>query len=53
VKRERKGCPDRRVTEDLARAAESQAAKIRAGLVNPKDVAHRDHEIRPLADHLA
>src|SRR5208337_946533 len=31
---ERKGCPDKRVTEELARAAESEAAKIKAGLVD-------------------
>ena len=36
VKRERKGCTDRRVTEELARAAESKAAKIRAGESDPK-----------------
>ena len=28
IKRERKGCPDRRVTEDLARAAESGVMKV-------------------------
>ena len=31
VKRERRGCADRRVTEDMARAAESEAARIREG----------------------
>src|SRR5262249_7847072 len=53
IKRERKGCTDRRVTEELARAAESEAAKIRSGLVNPKELAYRDHAARPLAAHLA
>ena len=48
----RKGCTDKRVTEQMAAAAEIQEAKIKSGLVNPKDVAYRDHESRPLADHL-
>jgi integrase len=52
VKRERKGCSDKRATEELARAAESEAAKIREGLVDAKDLARRDHQARPLADHL-
>jgi hypothetical protein len=51
-KRDRKGCPDKRVMEELARAAESEAAKIRTGLVNPKDMAYRDHEARPLSGHI-
>ena len=33
---ERPGCPDRRATEEMARAAETEAAKIRAGLIDPK-----------------
>src|SRR4051794_17767404 len=49
---ERKGCSDKRATEELARAAEAEAAKIRAGLTDPKDLAYRQHEARPLADHL-
>src|SRR4051794_13052815 len=51
--RERKGCPDRRETERLAAAAESQVTRIKAGLVDPKDVAYSQHEARPLQDHLA
>ena len=53
VKQERKGCSDRRATEELARAAESEAAKIRDGLVNPKELACRDHQARPLLEYLA
>jgi hypothetical protein len=49
----RRGCPDRRVTEQMAHAAETEAAKVRNGLVDPKEVAYRDHEARPLAEHLA
>src|SRR4051794_28579260 len=53
VKREQKGCGDKRATEELARAAESEAAKVRAGLIDPRQAAYAAHEARPLADHLA
>jgi integrase len=52
VKVERKGCADKRVTEELARDAESAVARLRSGLVDPKELAYRDHEARPLAVHL-
>ena len=52
VKREEKGCTDKRATEELARDAESQAAKIKAGLVAPSELAQRDHAARPLSAHL-
>ena len=52
VKRERKGATDRRVTEELARAAEAEAARVRAGLSDPKAEALRRHEARPLPDQL-
>jgi hypothetical protein len=52
VQREHKGCPDRRETEAMAAAAEAEAAKVRAGLIDPKDLGFRDHEARPLAAHL-
>src|SRR5262245_981997 len=47
----RKGCSDRRETERMAAAAEIEAAQIRSGLVDPKDLGYRDHEARPLSDH--
>jgi integrase len=50
---ERKDCPDRRVTEQLAAAAEAEVAKIRAGLIDPKEDAFRRHAARPVAEHLA
>jgi integrase/recombinase XerD len=50
VRRERKGCPDRRETEAMSAAAE--AANVRHGYVDGKARAYRDHEARPLADHL-
>src|SRR5207253_637142 len=53
VRVERKGCPDKRVTEEMARAAESEAAKVRAGLTDPKADAYRRHDARPLAEHLS
>ena len=37
----------------MARAAESEAARHRAGLIDPKAEAYRRHEARTLADHLA
>ncbi len=48
----RKGCSDRRETERLAAAAESEAAKIKAGLIDPKAVAYRDHDARDVSAHL-
>ena len=53
VERERKGCTDKRATVELARAAESEAAKIRAGVTDPKAIAYGVQESRALADHLA
>ena len=38
VKHEEKGCPDRRVTEELARTAESEAARIKAGVFDAKEL---------------
>jgi hypothetical protein len=51
-KREEKGCSDRRVTEEIARAAESEAAKLRAGLVEPKAIALRHHDARTVGAHV-
>ncbi len=53
IQRERKGCPDRRETEGMAAAAEAEAAKVRAGIIDPKDRILKDHEASPLTDHLA
>ena len=53
VQHERKGCPDRRETEAMAAAEESEASKVRAGLIDPKALGFRSQEARPLADHLA
>lgn len=48
----RKGCPDRRVTEQMAARAELEAARIRGGLLDPRERAHAEQDRRPLADHL-
>ncbi len=52
VQREHKGCPDRRETEAMAHASEAEASKVRSGFVDLKTLGYRDHEARPLADHL-
>src|SRR5262245_2068999 len=52
VQRERKGCTDRRVTEQMAVAAEAEVAKIKAGLIDPKTIAYSAHESRSLVEHL-
>jgi hypothetical protein len=52
IKREAKGCTDKRATEEMARAAESEAAKARAGLNDPRELAYRKHDGCPLAEHL-
>ncbi len=52
VKREAKGCPDRRMTEEMAREAESKAARQRAGLIDPKAERLAVAERRPILDHL-
>ena len=50
--RELKGCPDKRETESMAAALEGNIAKIKAGVIDPKALAYKAHEARPLADHL-
>ena len=52
AKIERKGCPDRRATEQLAAAAEALAAKIKAGLIDPRENAIRRDGARPIGEHL-
>jgi hypothetical protein len=52
VKRERRGCPDRRATEAMAAHEEAEAAKVRSGLIDPKATAYASHEARPLSSHL-
>jgi integrase/recombinase XerC len=49
---ERKGSRNKRVAEQMATEAESQATKIRQGLLDPADVAARKEAGRPLVEHL-
>ncbi|WP_422931761.1 tyrosine-type recombinase/integrase [Singulisphaera sp. PoT] len=53
VRVERKGCSDKKATQEMARAAESEAAQVRSGTLDPKAAKYREHEARPLVDHLA
>jgi integrase len=50
---ERKGCPDKRVTESMAAHAEAEAARVRAGLSDSRAEARRRQTARPLSEHLA
>jgi integrase len=52
VKVERKGCADKRATEGMAHAAETEAARLKEGLIDPKDIARKRHEAAPIASHL-
>ncbi len=47
-----KGCSDRRETERMAVVAETEAAKIRAGLADRGELARREHAGRPIAEHI-
>ncbi len=49
---ERKGCTDRRVTEELARAAETEAVRTKRGLVDPKAERIAREARRPIAEHV-
>jgi integrase len=52
-RRKKVGTTDKVVTERIARDLENKVALRREGLVDPKAEAYRDHEARPLADHIA
>jgi hypothetical protein len=47
-----KGCTDRRATEEFARAAESEAARTKRGLVDPKAERIAREARRPIAEHV-
>ncbi len=53
VRRMRKGCTDKRETERMAAAAGIETAKIKSGLIDPRDLVQRTHEAKPLASHVA
>ena len=52
IKRELPGCPDRRATEELARKAETEAAQIRAGVIDPKALRTTEAARKPIRSHL-
>ena len=47
------GATDKVVTERIARDIENKVALRREGVVDPKAEVYRDHEVKPLADHIA
>ncbi len=50
--RTKKGCPDKAATEAMARKLESDVALRKIGLIDLKAEAYRNHEARPLSEHL-
>jgi integrase len=52
IRREAKGCTDRRETEAMAAAREAEASKVRSGYIDPREPGYALQERRPLADHL-
>ena len=51
-RRKKTGATDKTVTKQIARDLENKVALRRSGIVDAKDEAYRDHEAKPLADHL-
>src|SRR5262245_27470524 len=51
-RRKKTGAKDKQVTERIARDLENRVALRREGVVDVKAEAYRDHEARPLAEHL-
>src|SRR5207248_1967535 len=49
---ERKGCADKKVTLEMARAAETGASSLRNGLVTARDLSCQKNAPLPLAVHL-
>ena len=52
IKRERKGCTDRRATEEFARDAETKVARAKAGLTDPKAERIAREARRPIGEHV-
>ena len=52
-RRKTKGCSDKAESERIAADLENQVAVCRAGLVDRKAEAYRDHEAIPLARHIS
>ena len=52
IAHERKGCTDKRETESMAAAVESQIARVRCGLSDPKQERLAAAERKPILTHL-
>jgi hypothetical protein len=52
-RRKKAGTSDKAVSERIARDLENRVALLREGVVDRKAESYRDHEARPLAEHLA
>ena len=50
---ERRGCKDKRITEQMATVAEMEVAKIRAGLIDPRELNRQRQAERSLVEHLS
>jgi hypothetical protein len=51
-RKKKTGATDKAVTERIARDLENRVLLRREGVVDPQDETYRDHEARPLKDHL-
>jgi integrase/recombinase XerC len=49
---QRRGCSTKEGTAAMAAKAENEAAMIRSGTIDPRDVALNDHEQKSIRDHL-
>ncbi len=52
-RRKKAGYTDKQKSEQLANKLETEARRVRDGLADRKAESYRDHDARPLADHLA
>jgi integrase len=52
-RRKKTGATDKAVSERIAHELENRAVLRREGLVDPRAEAYRDHEARPLREHVA
>jgi integrase len=50
---QRRGCSTKEATAAMAAQAEDKAAKIREGLIDPREVAVKSNATKPIADHVA
>src|SRR4051812_39620918 len=50
-KTERKGCTDKRMTEDMANEAQTLARRIRNGEISPREADLPKQRQQPLEDH--